>query len=176
MARVAAARIITLLNLIILPEQSVLVDAPHLVSRFPSLLSSSSNEIDNWNLLCDPVNYEVDELLPESLKKHRFSKAHWLWRPAWYWPEINKDEAIDEVRDPWMPFKDPGWVFCENISKFVPMEVAQDFRAIVSPPFIKRFVFNSDSAGAGSHVSQVRDGGALDPSQVQFVPEAALSW
>ena len=34
MARVAAARIATLLNSIILAEQSVLVDAPHLISRF----------------------------------------------------------------------------------------------------------------------------------------------
>ena len=35
MARVAAARLLALLNGLILPEQSILVDAPHLVSRFP---------------------------------------------------------------------------------------------------------------------------------------------
>ena len=175
MARVVAARIITLLNLIILPEQSVLVDAPHLVSRFPSLLLNGDDGRDGWNKLCNPVDYRVDELMSKNLKKYRFSKSHWLWRPAWYWPEINKDENIKEVRDPWT-FKEPDWVFCEDISKFVPIEVAQDFRAIVSPPFITRFVFKRDSKNAATYVNHLGEGGPQDLSQVQYVPGAALSW
>lgn len=175
MARVAAARIITLLNLIILPEQSVLVDAPHLVSRFPSLLLNDDDGRESWNKLCNPVDNGVDELLSENLKKYRFSKSHWLWRPAWYWPEINKDERIKEVKDPWT-FKEPDWVFCEDISQFVPIEVAQDFRAIVSPPFITRFVFKRDSKNAATYVNHLGEGGPQDLSQVQYVPGAALSW
>lgn len=174
MARVAAARIITLLNLIILPEQSVLVDAPHLVSRFPSLLLNDDDGRESWNKLCNPVDNGVDELLSENLKQYRFSKSHWLWRPAWYWPDINRDENISEVRDPWT-FKEPGWVFCEDISKFVPTEVAKDFRAIVSPPFITRFIFDRDSKDAETYVNQLREGGPQDLFLVQYVPGAALS-
>ena len=174
MARVAAARIVTLLNSIILPEQSILVDAPHLVSRFPSIIKDRRNDIKMWNQLCSPVDHGVDNLLIERLKKHKFPGAHWLWRPAWYWPEINKDGDIEEVKDPGS-IEEIDWVFCEDISRFVPIEFAQDFRAIVSPPFTKRYVFRSDSPGADSCVSQIGSGGPQDPSSVEYVPQAMFS-
>ena len=174
MARVAAARIVTLLNSIILPEQSVLVDAPHLVSRFPSLISNQRDEIDMWNKLCNPVTHEIDDLLVEDLREYKFKQSHWLWRPAWYWPEINKDEGIEEVKDPGL-VEDVAWVFCENISQFVPVEFVQDFRAIVSPPFIKRHVFKSASPNAGCYVSHNMSGGPQDPFPVEYVPQAMFS-
>lgn len=175
-ARVTAARIVTLLNSIILPEQSVLVDAPHLVSRFPGLISAQvqHHKIDMLNKLCNPVSHDIDNLLIERLKEHRFQKSHWLWRPAWCWPDINKDESIEEVKDPGL-IEDVGWVFCENISRFVPVEFAQDFRAIVSPPFTKRYVFRSDSPGADIYVSQIGSRGPQDPSSVEYVPQAMFS-
>ena len=173
-ARVAAARIVTLLNSIILPEQSVLVDAPHLVSRFPSLIQNGCDDLDTWNLLCNPVHHKIDELLTEGLEKHRFPKSHWLWRPAWYWPEINTNENIEEVKDPWN-VKEVDWVFCEDISRFVPVKFARDFRAIVSPPFVKRFVFRSDSSSAKRYVRFLKDGGPQDLSQVNYVPQAAFN-
>ena len=175
MARVVAARVITLLNLEILPEQSVLIDAPHLVSRFPSLLSQGSDSIENWDKLCNPISSEIDVLLSDNLRQFKFQKEHWLWRPAWYWPDINRDEGISEVKEPWS-FQETELVFCENISRFVPLAVAQDFTAVVSPPFIKRFIFKSDAAGAKDLVDQVGEGGASDPTRVEFVPEVALSW
>ena len=131
-ARVAAARIGTLLNSIILPEQNLLVDAPHLVSRFPSLIQEGREDIKIWNSLCNPTDHGIEDLLSDTLKKHKFKKPHWLWRPTWYWPNINRDEQIEEVRDPWMT-KEVGWVFCENISRFAPSEFTQDFMALVSP-------------------------------------------
>ena len=94
LARVAAARIVALLNSVILPEQSALVDAPHLASRFPSLVQSGSGEIDNWNRLCNPLGGVVDDLLADSVSQYKFQRSHWLWRPAWFWPLISKDEAI----------------------------------------------------------------------------------
>ena len=175
LARTAAARISTLLNSIILPDQSLLVDAPHLASRFPSLLMHDRDNIVTWNALCNPVNDGINDLLHECLRKHRFKRSHWLWRPAWYWPTINGDQNIEEVANPWA-VEETKWVFCENISRFVPADVAQEFRALVSPPFIKRFVFKSDSPDAERYVSQVGKGGPLDPSQVDYSPEAVLSW
>ena len=173
-ARVTAARVVTLLNSIILPEQSVLVDAPHLVSRFPSLISNQRDEIDMWNKLCNPVTHEIDNLLVKDLKKYKFQQPHWLWRPAWCWPKINKDEDIEEVKDPGS-IEEIGWVFCEDISRFVPIEFAQDFRAIVSPPFTKRYVFRSDLPGADSYVNQIGSRGPQDPSSVVYVPQAMFS-
>ena len=116
-SRVAAARIGTLLNSIILPEQSLLVDAPHLVSRFPSLILGQCDDIETWNQLCNPVEQSIDDLLNERLKQYKFKKSHWLWRPVWYWPDINRDEGIEEVKNPWT-VKEIDWVFCEDISRF----------------------------------------------------------
>ena len=169
MARIAAARIVTLLNLIILPEQSLLVDAPHLASRFPSLLANSPHDIEEWNRLCNPDNPEIEGLLSPSLKRYKFNRTHWLWRPAWYWPEINKDEAIEEVRDPWT-FKEVKWVFCENYSRFMPIEFTRSFRARVSPPFIKRFIYDIDSPNADNCISERE---LREPAQ--YEPQANFS-
>ena len=72
MARVTAARIVTLLNSVILPEQSILVDAPHLVSRFPSILLDRHNDIEMWNQLCNPVDHDIDGLLIKGLGNTNF--------------------------------------------------------------------------------------------------------
>ena len=174
--RVAAARIGTWLNSIILPEQSLLVDAPHLVSRFPSLVLNERDIIDTWNTLCNPVSDEVDDLLHERLREHKFKHSHWLWRPAWYWPRINSDETIEEVKNPWA-VEDVDWVFCENVSRFIPLEAAQEFRAIVSPPFIKRYVLLADSPILDRNETGIGLGGAEDPlpSRVDYVPQVAFS-
>ena len=173
-SRVAAARIGTLLNSIILPEQSLLVDAPHLVSRFPSLILGQCDDIETWNQLCNPVEQSIDDLLNERLKQYKFKKSHWLWRPVWYWPDINRDEGIEEVKNPWT-VKEIDWVFCEDISRFVPIKFAQVFRALVSPPYIKRFVLNRNSRGVSAYVNQINQGGPLDPSLVEYEPQAAFS-
>lgn len=174
MARVAVARLLALLNGIILPEQSILVDAPHLVSRFPSLIRGGDKDIHHWNSLCNPISEQIDDLLVEVLAEHRFERQHWLWRPAWYWPDINREERIPEVKDPWT-VKDVDWVFCENVSRFVPEESADDFRADVSPPFNKRFVLKREFSEAPTFVSKIGSGDDQDPLKVEYVPQAAFS-
>ena len=174
MARVAAARIVALLNGVILPEQSLLVDAPHLVSRFPSLIGDEGQDIHHWNRLCDPLDEEVDGLLKASLTEQRFKKQHWLWRPAWYWPDIARDERIAEVRDPWR-IVEIDWVFCENVSRFVPAEYADDFRADVPPPFSKRYILRRNVPETVKLVSQIGSKGTQDPLVVDYVPQAAFS-
>ena len=174
MARVAAARVVTLLNSIILPEQSVLVDAPHLVARFPSLLETGREDIAEWNRLCNPSDPGIDKILPPLMKTYKFPSPHWLWRPAWLWPEVRNDERIEEVLHP-LPVAEVDWVFCENVSRFVPSEFAQEFRANVSPPYIKRFVFRSDSQGVRNYLGQYSPGTPQDPLQADYVPQAAFS-
>ena len=173
-ARVTAARIIHLLNGMILPEQNLLVDAPHLVSRFPSLLRSGTDDIEAWNHLCNPVHDDIDHVVSEILTDHKFSKSHWLWRPAWLWPEINRDERIDEVKNPWN-FVQMDWVFCENVSRFLPSEIADSFRATFTPPFIRRFVFKKAPSVAASQMENVVPGSPLDPSAVIYEPQATFS-
>ena len=49
LARVGAARISKWLEYLVLPEQDILVDAPHLVSRYPSLITRDKKNIKTWN-------------------------------------------------------------------------------------------------------------------------------
>ena len=174
MARVTAARLVALLNGLILPEQRLLVDAPHLASRFPSLIRDEGQDIDQWNRLCDPLDGEIDGLLKDHLTEYRFEKRHWLWRPAWYWPDIARDERIAEVSDPWTT-KDLDLVFCENVSRFVPAEHADYFRADVSPPFNRRFILNRNLPETVTGVSMVGSKGPQDPLVVEYVPQSAFS-
>ena len=174
LARVAAARIRNLLNSLVLPEQSLLIDAPHLVSRFPSLLGDGRHELENWNRLCNPVDLEIDGLLDDSINDQKFKMSHWLCRPVWLWPEVKENRSIEEVNSPWSP-REERWVFCENISRFAPVEHTQEFRAIVSPPFMNRFVFMTDSVDAIGEMGQLQDKSPLDFSEVNYVPEANFS-
>ena len=48
-ANIAAARISKWLERLVLPGQDILVDAPHLVYRYPSLLQGDREAIDTWN-------------------------------------------------------------------------------------------------------------------------------
>ena len=171
--RIVAARVITFLNSVLLPEQSVIVDAPHLVSRFPSLIGDKCADMDRWNKLCNLSLPDDDGLFSENFGKHKFWRPHWLWRPAWYWPNINRDEEIEEVKDPWN-IHEVDWVFCENISQFVSMNITQEFRAYLSPPFIKRFVLRDVTEDGKSYVSHLGDQSRLDPSTVDYVPQAAF--
>ena len=173
--RVVAARLISLLNSMVLPDQSVLVDAPHMVSRFPSLIRNNRDKIGTWNSLCVLDAPEIYDSLSNRLKTYEFPKAHWLWRPVWFWPDIFRDPSISEVKDPWS-IEQFGWVFCENISRFVPNEITQEFDALVSPPFTKRFLLDSDSPDAIEYVPHIGSGGSQDPSSVEYVPQAALSF
>ena len=173
-ARVAAARLRALLNGIVLSEQNLLVDAPHLMPRVPSLMNEDVNNMEVWNLLCDPSDPTINRLMDERLKAHEYPKPHWLTRPAWFWQSINNDETIDEVRSPW-DFTPPEWVFCEDVSRFVRPEYARAFRADVSPPFINRYVFKRDTPGAQEQLQHLGSGNSQDLELVDYVPEFAFS-
>ena len=63
------------------------------LSRFPTLVRDEHDDINGWNRLCDPLSIEIDDLLADVLTDHRFKRQHWLWKPVWYWPDINKRRA-----------------------------------------------------------------------------------
>ena len=176
-ARVATARVLTLLNNIILPEQNALVDAPHLISRFPSLIGDGSVDLESLNRLCDPVGPEGAEPLGRTAGEIPFPKVSLAMETAWYWPALNRDESIDEVRDPWRTSEaNAERVFCEDVSRFLPVESAQAFQALVSPPFMKRYVLDRNSPTAGELVPELGTNGILDPREATYTPEAMLSY
>jgi hypothetical protein len=142
-SRVVTARLSKWLEWQVLPEMDILVDAPHLVSRFPSLLKGDHASIEVWNATAVRHSVEVPNLKTNLLQEFRFVKAHWLSHPVWYWRKVMQDENIPDVREPWsiefVPF-----VFCEDISSFVLEKEAKPFRAAVESPFAARYVKGLD--------------------------------
>ena len=141
LARVGAARLSKWLERLLLPEQDIIVDAPHLVSRYPSLMTGDVTEIETWNETARPINHE--ELgLSDLIEPFRLKKDHWLSRPVWFWDEVRECEDILEVREPWK-MERPNWVFCEDASRFYE-EGYSEFVADVESPYARRFVRKFD--------------------------------
>jgi len=138
-ARIAAARIAKWLERLVLAGQDVLVDAPHLVSRFPSLMNGRSARLETWNKTASLKGLKSLGIRYNRISKFRLEKENWLSRPAWFWRALSNLEDIDEVADPWST-ETRGFVFCEDISKFLPREETREFVADLASPFVRRFV------------------------------------
>ena len=138
MARVGAARISKWLEIFVLPEQDILVDAPHLVSRYPSLIDGDRKKIGTWNKTAQLVCHSELGLNCESIKPYRFNKDHWISRPVWFWDKLREHGQIKELTEPWLTAK-PDWVFCEDASRFYRRNACREFLAETSSPFVRRF-------------------------------------
>lgn len=143
LAPIVAARLWKWLEVQLLPELDVLIDAPHLTTRFPSLLAGDQTDIDVWNAIAVRHDRDVPNLKMDSIERYRFSKFHWLTRPAWYWRGVMDEPDIPDVNEPWnieyVPF-----VFCEDISRFAVEEQAKSYRASVDSPFGLRYIKKLD--------------------------------
>jgi hypothetical protein len=138
-ARVGAARISKWLERLVLPEQDILVDAPHLVSRYPSLIAGDGKEIQAWNRTAQLVDYRELGLNTDLIEPYRFKKDYWVSRPVWFWDKLRECERIQEVTESWKPAR-RNWVFCEDASRFYNRKDCKEFLADIDSPFTRRFV------------------------------------
>jgi hypothetical protein len=119
------------------------VDAPHLALRYPSLLRGDIKKVGTWDASASlPLSkslWSEKGQLREKIQHHRFCKQDWLSRPAWFWNELSKLETIEEIRNPWSAER-PDFVFCEDVSRFLPQKEAREFVADLASPFVRRFV------------------------------------
>lgn len=138
-ARIATARVSKWLERLMLPGQDLLVDAPHLVSRYPSLLRGDHSDVSTWDKTTKFDTYENLDLDYERIEDFRLKKAHWLPRPAWFWPELSKSQKIKEIKEPWER-EEIRYVFCEDSSSFYEREKCRRFVIESDSPFNRRFV------------------------------------
>lgn len=151
LARVGAARISKWLEQLVLPEQDILVDAPHLVSRYPSLIKGDKENIETWNKTAQLVGHEDLGLDTNLIENYRFGKSeksqsdksYWMSRPVWFWDKLRECEDIKEVTEPWLTVI-PDWVFCEDTSCFHKQTDCKEFLADIASPFTRRYVKNFD--------------------------------
>ncbi len=139
LARVGAARISKWLERFVLPEQDFLVDAPHLVARYPSLIAGDKKKIKDWNSTAQLVDYRELGLNTDLIESYRFKKNYWVSRPVWFWDTLRECEEIKEVKEPWLTDK-PSWIFCEDASRFHKRKDCEEFFADTDSPFTRRFV------------------------------------
>ena len=92
-ARIAAARIGKWLEFQLLPELDILVDAPHLAGRLPSLVNGDS--IDDRNAIVVRHSHQIPMLNTVPIEKFRLQNEHWLSRPAWLWRDfLNRQTSV----------------------------------------------------------------------------------
>jgi len=137
--RIVVARISKWLERLVLPGQDILVDAPHLVSRYPSLLKGDHTKDETWNMTAKFDTFEKSGLDYELIDEFRFEKDHWLSRPAWFWNQISDSQKIKEVCEPWKREK-TDLVFCEDSSRFYKRENCKEFVFESESPYIRRYV------------------------------------
>jgi hypothetical protein len=132
-AKIVASRLSKWFERAILPGQHILVDAPHLVLRLPSLLEGNKENINTWNKTVKFVSAKELGFHHHKIEKSLFNQ-HWLSRPAWFWPEVSEMAEIEEVKEPWKR-KDFGFVFAEDASSFYKKKECRDFLSNVDSPF-----------------------------------------
>jgi len=136
-ANISIARISKWLEQFVLPGQNILVDAPHLVSRYPSLLLEDPTKIETWNKTTE-LNRTNLGLDLEQIEKYTFSDL-WVSKPTWFWGELSKDPNIEEVQNPWNK-KIHEFRFCEDSSKFHNKKDTIEFNIETESPYIRRHV------------------------------------
>lgn len=163
-ARIAAARLAKWLERSVLPGQEILVDGPHLVSRFRSLFRANDPTVIDLQR-CTSREPEETGIDLEKLSGFHFEKSHWLNRPAWWWRRLQDCEAVDEVRDPWS-VKMSDIVFCEDVSEFLPRAAARDFVADVPASAPQRWVVDTETAEGAVFADDLR--GVMYVPPIQF--------
>jgi len=143
-ANIASARISKWIERLVMPGQNILVDACHLISRYPSLFTGNKDDISELNKLCSLNHPDVLPLIKNEIEKNRFMKAHWATRPLWYWKKIAIDEEILEIRRP-SEKKTLKFKFCEDASRFVESEKVQPFSIDSDSPYLTRFIEKNPS-------------------------------
>jgi len=137
-AKIAASRLSKWIEGIVMPGQNVLVDAPHLVSRYPSLLKGRKDNLENWNKTAKFTSVSNLGIQQSKIRSSIF-KRHWVSRPVWLWPDLSENSKIPEVKEPWKK-KDYDFVFAEDASSFFLKKDCRSFVSNVDSPFKIRYI------------------------------------
>ncbi|MDP2946785.1 MAG: hypothetical protein Q8N88_01605 [Nanoarchaeota archaeon] len=139
MARISAARLSKWIERLILPGHDIIVDAPHIVWRFPSLLNGEFENVDSWNKTTLSKKYDELGIDSKKIKDFRYENSKWVSRPVWFWNEISNFSKIEEVKNPWSR-REPPFVFCEDTSCFFEMTNCKEFLIDSDSSYLKRYV------------------------------------
>jgi hypothetical protein len=134
------SRISKWLEEVILPGQNILIDAPHLIDMYPSLLLGDHKDVETWD---NTARLDIPEeelgLNFKAIEKFRMKNNHWLSRPAWFLNKLIDNQEIHEVREPWSR-EDLDLEFCEDSSTFLKSSDCKEFLIEIDTPYARRYV------------------------------------
>ncbi len=136
--KIAAARVSKWIERRVLPGQNIVVDAPHLISRYPSLLKGKHSMLKTWNGCAMFAHAEELNLNHALIREFQHSKPYWFSRPVWFWRKLAELVGIKEVSAPWQKER-LQFRFCEDASRFYDKRVCKEFVAEVDSPYNRRF-------------------------------------
>jgi hypothetical protein len=137
-ARVGAARIAKWMERVVLLGQDIIVDGPHLISRFPSLVKGNVKDINSWNNSAFIASHDTLGINTDIIEPFRLKNDCWVSRPVWFWDGVRECQGIMEVNSPWKSYK-PNWAFCEDASRFY-KDGYQEFIADTESPYRRRYI------------------------------------
>ena len=127
-ARVAAAEVGKWLSNQVLPGQEILIDAPHLVAHYPSLVKGRRTR-PSLNELARMAAEADLPLEAAKIEDARFQPGFWLDRPAWWTERVLENRQLAENRRPW-EMKPLKYCFAEDTSSFHEPSECQPFQAV----------------------------------------------
>ena len=127
-ARVAAAEVGKWLANQVLPGQEILIDAPHLVAHYPSLVKGRRTQ-PRLNELAQMAAEADLPLKTATIEEARFRPDFWLDRPVWWTERVLENRHLAENRRPWK-MKPLEYCFAEDTSRFHQPSECQPFQAV----------------------------------------------
>lgn len=151
---IAATRIHKWLERLVVGPQDVLVDLPHLVARYPFLLSGDHANVKDLNQTCD-LQAEATGLIIDPARKHLFIKDYWLSRPVFWWSDIECDEEIQAELNKF-DFPDEELFFREDFSDFGSEADSDEFVAAFHSTYDRRHISKAKEEGSKNYGPLVR--------------------
>jgi len=139
LANIAVSRVSKWIERCILPGQNFFVDAPHLVSRFPSLLDGDRKNVETWNRTTKFSEENELGITHDIIKDNIYTEKNWVSRRVWLWEEVSSNYEISEIKEPWK--RDVvNYRFCEDNSSFLEKTDCREFIISSKSPWNRRYL------------------------------------
>lgn len=143
--RVVSARIGKWLEREVLGGQDLLIDIPHLLQRFPFVLGNKVQDLGVWN-----TAIHNEKILEGTFTKEAwFARSSILSRRAVWASKFQSDKEIRRRRSEFDFSEVPQFVFAEDLSEFVDLLQAREFRAGFHNAFDRRYIRQVDNIRYG---------------------------
>ncbi len=138
---VAISRLSKCFSRLLLGPQSVLVDVPHLLERYPFLMAKAYGDPADVAAWAGVPAAGLAALDAEVAKDCAFQGAsRWIGKEALWWPLVEQHASVSALRAEFKLEKVADVAFAEDVSAFIPFEDATEFRAAFHNRFDRRYV------------------------------------